>query len=215
MRHTGGSPLYGRFLCYILNREATGTSSSPGDSIFSALSVLIDPSLLVCRDALSAWPGIPDRLDSSRKGKRAGSQVMRFRAGRLDYAVRKDLLHELQTVRPGDVTPEERGRGEGNLPGDRRRHARADRRSVAICFLLPSLSEMCSNAEGTGSDNGVEHAHLLVKCNWYAYYEVIQPTFSLPECRTDGLSQCCVHRSLLENPKSLFSKSFVVDDRTW
>ena len=118
MRHAGGSPLYGRFLCYIMNRETTGTSSSPGDSIFSALSALIEPSRLVRRDALSAWPGMPDRLDSSRKGKRAGRQVMRFRAGRLDHAVRKDLLHELQTVRPGDVAPEERGRGEGNLPGD-------------------------------------------------------------------------------------------------
>ena len=182
MRHTGGSPLYGRFLCYILNREATGTSPSPGDSFFSALSAPIDPSRLVRRHALSAWPGIPDRLDSSRKGKRAGRQVMWFRAGWLDHAVRKDLLHELQTVRSGDVTPKETSRGEGKLPGDRQRHERADRRSVAVHFLLPSLSEMCSNAEGTGSDNGVEHAHLLAKYKWYAYYEVIQPTFSLPEC---------------------------------
>ena len=39
MQHTGGSPLYGRLVCSILNRESIGASSSSGDNFLSALSI--------------------------------------------------------------------------------------------------------------------------------------------------------------------------------
>ena len=46
MQHTGGSPLYGRLLCSILNREVTGASSSLGDTIFCLSLALMSPVLL-------------------------------------------------------------------------------------------------------------------------------------------------------------------------
>ena len=177
LQHTGGSPLYGRLACSMQNRESTEASSSPGDTILSL--ALMSP--VFCRNALSARSWIPDGLDSPRKGKPTKRQVMQFRAGCLDHAVRKDLFHELQTVYVGHPAPKERGRGEGeNRFGDRRSDECADRRSMsAFCFACLICVR---NTESTGIDNGVEHAYLLAKSKWYAYYEVIQPASLLYEC---------------------------------